>query len=254
MTLKTTIALPDKTYNYKINSLPPVYVRTGVIGDGSCFFHAYLRAFHLKYKYMPTKDRREYVQKLRREIADTVDLEKFKTISDGEYRKMLFFGALRQLLDKQYIPILEKVTTFKENFYTSFIQEIFQEMEIADKKAFVAEMKKIFLKANDLALVHFKNTIETEEIGSTEIEYISKHLRCNFLFLYETTDGVEIYPFTKIVDMDWPFCVLLWVQQSHYEIIGKKDENSVITRVFYKDDDIVRLFLSDNAPIIDGTV
>lgn len=251
---------PDKSLNYRIPNLEGHYVRTGIIGDGSCFFHSYLKAFNFKYKTMTTSARKDVVMALRNELASAVDLNSFMKISKGEYRKMLFFGALRQLIrqnatflsEKQMIDALESATSYKTNFYEKFIEEAFKCEELASapnskKQRFVDDMKQLFVKANEMSLNHLKEQLLTAEIGATEIEYISRHLKCNFLFLYETNDGIEVYPFSTIIDVEWPYCVLLWVDGSHYEIIGIKEGNiGVINRIFYKDDEIVKLFASQN--------
>ena len=55
-------------------------------------------------------------------------------------------------------------------------------------------------------------------------------------------NGIERYPFSVILDENWPFCVLLWLHENHYEIIGKSEPNSVIRRVFYKEDELIEHF------------
>ncbi len=242
---------PDKSYNYHIPNLSDEYVRTGTQGDGDCYFHAYLRGFDFKYRHMSASERAEAVQKLRAELADHVTLESLRQISGGEYRRVLFFGALRQLLEKQneetLVKILENTTTFKENFYVSFVEMALERLEFqtsAQKRAFVSRIKNLFLQANDLAIDTFKNQLLTAEIGATECEYISRFLKRNFLFIYETENGVERYPFCSVINENWPFCVLLWVQKSHYEVIGRKEREhaSVINRVFYRGDELVEHF------------
>lgn len=259
--MKTLILPPDKTFNYQIPNLPAIYVRTGVIGDGSCFFHSYLRASDYKYRQLTTESRKDAVQKLRNLIADSVTLDSFREISNGEHRKMLFFGALRKLLEQeQKIPfitsttlvkVLETVTTFTDNFYLSFIEELLKnipaETSTNDKRAIVNSVKQIFSRANEISIDYFKTVLCTAEIGSTEIEFISLYLKCNFLFLYETERGIEQYPFSQVINSTWPFYVLLWVQESHYEIIGRKENNQVITRIFYAEDDIIKSFIKTSS-------
>lgn len=260
--MKSAIIAVDKSFNYRIPNLAEdMYVRTGVIGDGSCFFHAYLRAFNFKYKYMPPSERTETVQKLRADLATAVSLETLRAISGGEYRRMLFFGALRQQLERRdiilsaatLVKILEVTTNFKDNFYTTFIEEALREetlaaSPVAVKQQFIDAIKQVFVKANESSLDTFRRQLTQAEIGATEIEYISRYLKCNFLFLYETERGIERYPFTVIVNEEWPFCVLLWIERNHYEVIGKKEQkgsNSVINRIFYKDDEIIEKFLKE---------
>ena len=260
--MKTLILPPDKTFNYQIPNLPAVYVRTGVIGDGSCFFHSYLRATDHRYRQLTTDSRKDSVQKLRNSIADSVTLDNFRAISNGEHRKMLFFGALRKLLEQEHniphvsssclVKVLETVTTFVDNFYLSFIEQVLttipQDCPTSDKQNIVECIKKIFTRANEISIEYFKTVLCTSEIGSTEIEFVSLYLKCNFLFLYETDKGIEQYPFSQVINDTWQFYVLLWVQESHYEIIGRKDSNHVITRIFYKEDELIQSFLYNKFP------
>lgn len=231
------------------------YVRTGVLADGSCFFHSYLRAFNFKYRNMSPTEKKHQVKLLREKLADGLTIDTFKELSGGEHRKLLFFGALRNLLEKsdtilgpeRIVKILEVATTYEGSFYEKFIEESFKEKELASssngvKKLFVEKMKKIFFKANDISMDTFKHQLLNEEVSSVEIEYIARFLSCNFIFIYETDRGVERYPFSTIINTEWPYCILLWVDGSHYEIIGRKEENMVITRIFYEDDEIVRFF------------
>jgi hypothetical protein len=232
------------------------------MGDGSCFFHAYLRATNFKYRHMAPSERQEEVRKLREDVAAHVSLESLKEVSFGEQRRMLFFGALRHLLHKHapiadvqlpaLVEILEKATTFKENFYMTFMEEALRRDElaaapVAQKQRFVNTIKEMFHAANELAIDSYKHQILTDEIGSNQIEFIARFLKCNFLFLYETKNGIERYPFSMVIDDSWSYCVFLWVQESHYEVIGKKEPNSVVNRVFYRDDEIVIHFTAGAA-------
>ncbi len=265
--MRSMIIPPDKTFNYKIPNLSAEYVRTGVIADGSCFFHAYLRAFNFKYRNMSPTERKNQVKLLREKLAENLTIETFKRLSEGEHRKLLFFGALRSLLEKadtilspkKTTKILEVATTYEGSFYEKFIEEAFKEEELAQcpigvKRKFVDKMKKIFFEANDISLETFRQQLLHEEVSAVEIEYIARFLCCNFVFIYETDFGVEQYPFSTVINRSWPFCVLLWVDGAHYEVIGRKEGNMVITRIFYEDDEIVSAFtrgkseneLSDN--------
>ena len=257
--MKAMILPPDKSYIFNIPKLERTYVRTGVIGDGSCFFHSFLRATNYKYKSMNTFERKNAVRALRNELTAAVDFESFRKISGGEYRKMLFFGALRQLLSqyKCILPtdtlfkVLEQATAYKENFYEKFIEEAFtydalSDAEYSVRQGFVDDIKFLFIKSNELSMSHLRDQLLCAEIGATEIEFISRHLTYNFVFVYETEEGIKPYPFSTILNEEWPYCVLLWVQESHYEVIGVREPNMVVTRVFYRDDEIVKVYSAEN--------
>ena len=52
-----------------------VLVRTGTIGEGSCFFHALLHSYSKDYTMMDKKDRMKMVLKLRGGLAGKIDTE-----------------------------------------------------------------------------------------------------------------------------------------------------------------------------------
>lgn len=249
---------PDKTTNFYIEDLPCIYVRTGVIGDGSCFFHSYLRAFDPAYRGKNTLARTEAVNQLRERLADKVTLESFRTISNGEYRKMLFFGILRQLFEKketllpakELINVLEDTTTYEDNFYVRFIKTVFsslpKEYGNEDKRRFVEDIRQFFIDANSISIEHFRESLLRAEIGSTEVEFVARELKCNFIFLFSSEGKIQLYPFSAIIEEDWPYCIVLWVGESHYEIIGRKEENKTITRKFFKEDDIIKKYTLNN--------
>jgi hypothetical protein len=234
-----------------------VYVRTGVIGDGSCFFHSYLRAFDSSYRNKNTSARTETVMRLRETLAESVSLETFKAISNGEYRKMLFFGILRQLFEKstgqllsseELVDILEHTTTFETNFYSEFINSVLHRASTRAREEmlkFIQHLKQLFIEANDLSIEHFKQSLLHSEIGSTEVEFVARKLECNFIFLFTKEGKVELYPFSAIIDESWPYCVILWVGESHYEVIGRKEDDRTIVRKFYKDDEIIQKYTKE---------
>lgn len=79
-----------------------VLVRTGTIGDGSCFFHSLLHAYSKEYVEMNIDDRSKYVHNLRASMAGRINKENWQEIGGG-------------LISK--IPFQEKVNNILLNFY-----------------------------------------------------------------------------------------------------------------------------------------
>jgi len=77
-------------------------VRTGTIGDGSCFFHSMLHAYSRDYAGMNNEDRVKFVHSLRASMAGRVDKESWQDIGGGLIAK---------------IPFQEKVNNILLNFY-----------------------------------------------------------------------------------------------------------------------------------------
>lgn len=57
--------------------------RIGTIGDGSCFFHAFLRSVSQRYTDMNTTQRKAYARKLRRELAALMTPERYASLHFG---------------------------------------------------------------------------------------------------------------------------------------------------------------------------
>ena len=65
-------------------------VRTGTIGDGSCFFHSLLHATEKRYTCMPVPKRRNFVSVLRAKMADKVSKEEWEVLGSGLVSKIPF--------------------------------------------------------------------------------------------------------------------------------------------------------------------
>ena len=79
-----------------------VLVRTGTIGEGSCFFHALLHAYSKDYVSMNTCGRMKFVKRLRSSIARKIDKGRWESLSNGLIAK---------------IPFQEYVNTILSDFY-----------------------------------------------------------------------------------------------------------------------------------------
>jgi len=79
-----------------------VLVRSGVIGDGSCFFHCLLHAYSNDYVEMDISGRKNFVHHLRASMAGRVDKENWQEIGGGLIAK---------------VPFQEKVNDILLNFY-----------------------------------------------------------------------------------------------------------------------------------------
>ena len=67
-----------------------VLVRTGTIGDGSCFIHSILHACDKLYKLMDEADRQKHVKNIRKKISTDIDIEKWEELNDGIVSQVSF--------------------------------------------------------------------------------------------------------------------------------------------------------------------
>lgn len=52
--------------------------RKGTIGDGNCFFHAFVQAVSANYRKLDRKDRIAFIRKFRKELADMITDQRFR--------------------------------------------------------------------------------------------------------------------------------------------------------------------------------
>lgn len=256
---------PDINVTYDIPFASPdkVYIRTGVHGDGSCFYHAYLRVVHSQYKYASYEDRCKLVEKLRKHLADQVNNETLINLGKGEPRRMLFFEILSarirqgfpaddphgQVLNRlvSLTALLEENTSFKGNFYLTFLEKIeaAARVKIGNDYAKLDKYVKewiygLFVSINDELIEKYKQKLLHDQVSALEIEFISKCLQTNFLFLRDVNDQCKQYETGIELNHNWPCVVLLWADECHYEVIGEMQHNRTVKRKFKYTDEFIQ--------------
>ena len=79
-----------------------VLVRTGTIGDGSCFFHSLLHAYSKDYVSMNSTGRAKFVKRLRSSISTKIDKDKWESLSNGMIAKIPFQENINSILSEFY--------------------------------------------------------------------------------------------------------------------------------------------------------
>jgi hypothetical protein len=82
-------------------------VRTGVISDGNCMFHAILSSYSNKYIKLSDDEKIEYVQKLRSMLPDVITKDIWLKIGYGETSRLEYGIILNNLLHEVYNHILQ---------------------------------------------------------------------------------------------------------------------------------------------------
>ena len=75
-----------------------VLVRTGIIKDGSCFFHAILHAYSKDYTSMNKSERMKFVRKIRASMVGKVDKESWEEMAGGVIAKVPFLEMVHKIL------------------------------------------------------------------------------------------------------------------------------------------------------------
>lgn len=77
-------------------------VRTGTIGDGSCFYHSVLHAYSKNYASKNSFQKVKEVKTLREELANKLSIKKWKKIGGGNVAKVAFLENLHNILKDFY--------------------------------------------------------------------------------------------------------------------------------------------------------
>lgn len=206
---KTLMVLqPDITHTF----YSPLYsrlVRTGVIGDGSCFLHALFYACSKHYRHMSIPQRHTYIQKVRTYLTTLFSLDIFKEIGNGEMYRLLCMEAFRSLMTKQGISEV-CIDQWLGAWNTLLLSDLESISGCSHE-----QIQQIKQHVYDSMCRH----IEYAWIDDFLIQYFSHVMHCNFLFVMASTRVA--YPFQNLqYTRTIVFC---WIHESHYEILGVRD-------------------------------
>ena len=117
-----------------------VLVRTGTIGEGSCFFHALLHAYSKDYVSMNEGGRVKFVKRLRSSIARKIDKGKWESLSNGLIAKIPFQENVSEILSEFY-RYVDRGGTGRSKSVRRVIRDVIKD-EKADTEAYkiVVEM------------------------------------------------------------------------------------------------------------------
>lgn len=281
-----------------------VLVRTGTIGDGSCYYHALLHAYSNEYSLMNIQDRSKFVHRLRASMSDKIDKEKWQEIGGGLIAKIPFQEKLNSILvnfyrfinsddkvkakyiknvvnilickDQEKLELYELITEliplniFEKNIlpeaYTKSenenIDEIKKEILIQTLKYFnnIQNIKQIEIEkinyiynilttfinvitdeAEDMSFNDYVNNLKniSDQVDTYTIGLISDRFNRDVYFIdantrmpYQTSDTNNIKNRKSLI--------VIWIDQNHYEIVGKLLTGNRIQREFEPDDPLIK--------------
>lgn len=253
-------------------------VRTGVLADGSCLLHAILHASSLKYRNANIQKRNIMVSDFRDTLADSITKDQWLSFNKGQLSKIGFSIEYRKAIDELYDNMDDEILLFfKTVIHKKDVEDIFESSvnrdnlymcsyDIIDKinklfnnrlKSSISKYKdkilsvceystdyfeNMFITSMDNALEIFKSSIRdnSQWLGEEHIELVSSIFKFNLYFLVSSTKK----PYTFGKNMKYPYdknLILLWIDDSHFEIIGKVEDKK-ITRLFNNDDNIMNIF------------
>lgn len=227
-------------------------VRTGTIGDGSCFFHALLYSLSPSYRGRSHSERMNDVVELRGALAEYVTLSRWKELSNGEMYKMQILSELRHQLsllceeplfqkwDSHYLPSLANHwTSTKLKSLCTRLQVIVDVVYDRAPPFPLSNCVEFLNQVESNALERYKDHLRTAWVDDSMIELVSDCFDCNLHFIQASNR--RIYrTFLKNKASRPKNVVFCWIDDSHYESIGEIDSSGKVERVFDSNDELIK--------------
>ena len=251
------IARKQKQEEIKKNSLPtleidvskqgnycklieePLY-RTGVIGEGSCFFQSVLNSMLRKtYVDMSHTERKNQTKKLRKLLADLVTFEEYAELASGRLAMLSSSNYLSEELQNALIKN-EKIPLISSEKLNEIFASSVNQPNVYEQEKFINDMlinagykeekyrkiiKSAFENSRDKQLQAFKETLtKYQEFTSADtIEYIMKMLKINIFIITDSDRLPRQFCDPKLYKEEYP-CVLILnleglsgISSPHYE-------------------------------------
>ena len=230
--------------------LDPNLIRIGTIGEGSCIFHSVLRAISDEYKKEKKIKRKNIVKELRNEMSEKLTTEQWESFGKGYLSYSLLvpkfskYFELERLKNNNFIQRAKQKTielsTQKIESLNEYKNKLLLNFEDLERK----KLEVIWLFVYCVIFENFKSNIKGCDVWVGEeldlFEYMSDFLDVDIYIVKDTTRQ----PYKQIVDCDVRYrnrksIIILWVGETHYEIIGRKKDNE-IELVFNPDDVLIQ--------------
>ena len=219
-------------------------VRTGTVGEGSCFYHSVLRAIDSNYVKLSEKERKILVSELRKKMASELTKEKWLKLANGSLAYGLIVPRFTKWVKQQKIQEATKVIDkIIKNDISEFLAALISLTPENENK----KLSHAFNVITDRAFNEFKETLTRCDAwvgygpGSVDaFEYISDTFNIDIYIIRDSTRK----PYRSGTDCSARYknrksIIILWVGESHYEVVGRLEGKKVI-RVFEPDDPLIR--------------
>ena len=259
---------PDKTVTLRIPNLDENLVRTGVVGDGSCFFHAFNLATRRHYRSFNDDEKKHQVQSLRTGLSEFVTAEVWASLGDivtVEYETMLsntltsmFVAPFRSLPFtgfEKLVAILQEIVDANKilDIFLPYKKETVLQRLVAyisslldndaSNQRFIEMCLDFFIKVCEFtsveALRKFKNDIANPLVFADDKMIVVMKLYTNYDFIFIDASTKKMYQQGVTLSGTKPIVIFLWVDGCHYESVGRLLSGNKIQRIFRYGDDIV---------------
>lgn len=263
---------PNETYTF----FSPFYenlIRTGVLGDGSCFFHALFYSISKEYRKMSLSEKNKYIRNFRDSLSKTITIDDWLKMGEGSVALIAYQIRINKTFEKIYNYLF-----FDGDIDRDYIKIINNNLKIKnilgkkDKKYYLDVFLPDFFKKHPY-VIESKNTIggakkQDEEFIIKNFMYdiciFSKELEYSLFIDYVNSnnwvdqrligyvcnkvdrdiyfiDGDTRAPYMLGGESDYKrrkSVVLCFTNNSHFESIGIIRNNKV-SREFSKNDKLI---------------
>lgn len=218
-------------------------VRTGTVGEGSCFFHSVLRSIDPNYVKLSPTQRETLVSRLREKMASNLSRDRWERLANGALSYGIVVPRFTRWIYKENIQeAMDVVDVVHANSISEFIEKLLE----ATPRSIHKRISKAFTVITERSFDKFKEDLSKcdvwvgQESGSVDVfEYISDTFNIDIYLIRDSTRK----PYRAGTDCSTRYknrksILVLWVGDAHYEAIGRL-ENKKITRVFEPTDPLI---------------
>ncbi len=162
-----------------------VLVRTGTMGDGSCFFHSLLHAYSKDYPAMDKKQRTKFVRKLRASMAGKVNRENWEEMGGGIISKIPFQENVHEILKGFYGFIENSDRKVKGRSSRRVIRQIIKEDQDFENYELVIQLLPLKILETKILPKSY------DQSADDKIEKTAKFLLDNVINYIESLDEIK---------------------------------------------------------------
>lgn len=241
--IKMNVLASKKSYIFH-TKLYPSLVRTETIADGSCFYHVICHALFREYRDLSDMDQRSFAHDIRLKVYETLTLDTFKILSNGEVFRLQFINNLRFVIQNTRSLLRYYDFSYWDNQILPMISKEWNDTDIESVERIISPYLQSFKRirivldiTEKITFNSFKRHIQTEWVDELGMELISRFFKCNFFFFHSTT---RMPYHTQIINESYRRnIVFLWVNDTHFENIGELCDENHIKRIFTNRDKLI---------------
>ena len=243
-------AKTDKNFIFKTPFIDIPLVRTGTIGDGSCFFHSVLKSIYPDYSDYSEEKRKKLVFTLRNKLSDKLTREEFEQLGGGNLAFSKIIPRFVNYINKNIPELYELVHKYEYDKESKNVQTYFNLLIEKIEESLKKRVTSIFKQFRDKILGEFKDSVSDcevwvgNELNSVDLfEYLSNYLKIDIYIIKDSTR----LPYKQGVDCSLRYknrksIIVLSASETHYESMGEivDKEKGKIKRLFNPDDKLIK--------------